>query len=775
MNRQIINGRRFPLLFVGIMLALTALTGCGSEQQTGSLSATSVPVSLNLSFSQQSTAVQPDSPHVNRLLTLLESWLPTATTAWARESVSNLSTIRVTVTGEGIQTPVTDEKQVVNPDGGEVITFELEAPQGANRIFTVDGFKNQLIIFTGDSAPTNLIGGQPASVDITLVDNTGTITGIVSNGVNIGATATMTVQGTTLSAPISNTGAFTLDGVPRGDHSLVVSAPGFITKNVPVVVPVGDTVSVGTIILNQIPPTAGIITGTVINADTQTPIQDATITVNGLSLSTSSTSSGIFTLAGVPVGPRTLTVSASGFSSATTPSIQVTAGNSSSAGAIALTPLPTTGSVTGTVSNASTRAPIPSATVSVNGLSLSTTTSTNGGFTLAGVPAGRQILTVSASGFSTSTTTSVQVVAGSSSSAGTIALTPLQTGSITGFVINADTQEPLSERVIQVEGSAIIARTLTDGSFTLEGIPQGSQKVLFSITGFQEVTRTVTVVAGKSVSLGTVGMPVRTGTGTLIGKIVVDDTTRVTIPDATVRVVVKATGASFQASTNNDGNFTIPDIPAGFVTITVSKPGFTSKTIDGSVKERTSDAGTIALTPIPTTGSITGTVVVSDASVPGPLQGAKVTVNSLSLSTITNSAGNFVFSGVPAGSHTLTVGMGYFISQNASVAVTVGGTVSTGIITLKRIPTVGAVTGTVVTTNGQNPVPITLVSITLNDGFSVDTQLLDNGSFNFQAPAGEQTITVDAVGFTTVTKTVSVLANDNVNVGTITLDPERRP
>jgi len=88
---------------------------------------------------------------------------------------------------------------------------------------------------------------------------------------------------------------------------------------------------------------------------------------------------------------------------------------------------------------------------------------------------------------------------------------------------------------------------------------------------------------------------------------------------------------------------------------------------------------------------------------------------------------------------------------------------------------VGAVTGTVVTTNGQNPVPITLVSITLNDGFSVDTQLLDNGSFNFQAPAGEQTITVDAVGFTTVTKTVSVLANDNVNVGTITLDPERRP
>ncbi|MDR4468235.1 MAG: carboxypeptidase regulatory-like domain-containing protein [Nitrospira sp.] len=172
------------------------------------------------------------------------------------------------------------------------------------------------------------------------------------------------------------------------------------------------------------------------------------------------------------------------------------------------------------------------------------------------------------------------------------------TGSISGTVINADTQERLVGKVIQVKGSEIIARTDNNGNFTLEGIPQGPQTVLFIMRGFRDdVTRTVTVVPGQSVSVGTVAMPVRTFTGTLIGQ-VVDDTTQAPIPGATVAVTVDATGTSFQTHTDTNGQFEFLKFPAGFITITVSKEGFTSKTLPGQVKEdRTGNAGAIRLVP----------------------------------------------------------------------------------------------------------------------------------------------------------------------------------
>lgn len=653
------------LLFTILLIApLMYLSGCGPEQTTvGQTNGNSVPVSLNLSFAQQSATVETAETLTNRLLTHLQSWLPTATTAWARESVSNLSTLRVTVTGEGIQIPVVAEKQVANPASGAVVTFELNVPEGANRIFTVDGFKNQLIIFTGRSAPVSLTAGQPASVDITLADDTGTVTGTFPNGGNAGATATIPVQGTTFSAPVTGSGTFTLDGVPRGEHSLRVSAPGFIPKNIPVVVQAGNTVSVGTVVLDRIPPATGIVTGTVTNANNQAAIQGATVTVDGLSLSATTTNNGSFTIVGVPVGTHTLTVNASGFFSVTTSSIQVTVGSSSSAGTIALTPLPTTGTVTGTVTNAITQAGLTGATITVNGLSLSTTSDGNGSFIIPGVPAGRHILTVSATGFSTSTTTVVQVTARSTSNAGTIALAPITTGSITGAVINANTQAPLSDIIVRLMNSTIFAGTLKDGSFTLEEVPEGSQIVQVAVPGFQDVTKTVAVVAGQSVSTGTIALPVRTGTGTLIGK-VIHATTRAPIQGALVTVVVKPTGAAFQALTNSDGNFEVLDVPAGFVTTTVSNPGFTPQIREGSVKERTSDAGIFLLAPLSGGGGGSGRLTVSNA--PAEVGGTFV-VDPLLSSAATSSPGLGVFWGerltAVNGPNAEFVGLSYFPSR----------------------------------------------------------------------------------------------------------------
>ena len=175
------------------------------------------------------------------------------------------------------------------------------------------------------------------------------------------------------------------------------------------------------------------------------------------------------------------------------------------------------------------------------------------------------------------------------------------TGSISGTVINADTEEPLSERVIRVAGSEILARTDIEGNFTLEGVPEGLQTVLFNITGFHDgITRTVTVVPGQSVSVGRVTLKVRTFTGTLIGQVVVDDTTRAPIPKAIVAITVDPPGESIptETETDSDGQFEFLKFPAGFILITVSKEGFTSITLKGQVKEdRIGNAGAIRLAP----------------------------------------------------------------------------------------------------------------------------------------------------------------------------------
>lgn len=769
MNRHTVNERwNMVLSFVAILL-FAALTDCGPEQQSGALSASSVPVSLSIAI-PASVAAAPASKHP--LIALVQRWL-LPTNAWAA-TAADVSTLQVEVTAPDLPAPVRKGVEIPNPlTGGAVVEIALDVPVGTDRVFTASGLDRQgRQIFRGKSAPTVLEAGRTAVVEITLTDNTiitGAITGTVINAttqspingarvqlsgaisaVTAGdgqftltevsqgsqilrvsaadfndATQTVTVvagqtasagtialtlrnitgtingrilsdgdadtpvAGATvavlnatppLSVPSGADGRFTLTGVPQGAQTLQVSASGFNAATKTVTVVAGQSVAAGTIALTPF-PTTGTVTGSIFtegNADD--PVVGATVLVVNTTppLSVRTGTNGQFILRGVLEGAQTLRVSAQGFIDATR-AVTVVAGQSVSTGPIALRPFPLTGRVTGTVTDATTNKPLDDASVAVNGTTNSTDTQPDGSFTLDGVLQGSQTLRVRKEGFNDATR-AVTVVAGQSVSAGTIALTST-TGSITGAVVNATTQEPLSERVIRVAGSEIFARTRNDGSFTLEGIPPGAQTVLFNIPGFQEVTRTVTVVAGQSVSVGTIAMPVRTFTGTLIGK-VVDEVSRAPIQGATVAVTVNATGKSFQGSTNADGTFTISDVTAGFVTITVSKSGFTSKTQDGSVKEREapSNAGTIALTPVPMTGSITGRVVAGGTV--SPIQGATVTVNGLSLSTTTDSAGNFTLTGVTAGVRSLTFSSPAFFSATINVLVTADTVTSLGDVPL---------------------------------------------------------------------------------------------
>jgi len=270
-----------------------------------------------------------------------------------------------------------------------------------------------------------------------------------------------------------------------------------------VTVVAGKTVSTGTITLTPL-STFGIVTGTVFNATTGAPISGATVAVGSIPFTATTDTNGNFRLDGFTQGFEILVIKAPGFSSAMK-GVTAVAGETVSAGTIALTPLPTASTGTGTVTNAGTAAPLSGATI--GGTGFSTTTDNNGNFTLTGLPPGPQTLTISRSGF-TPETKAVTVEAGKTLSAGTIAMTPLPTfGMITGTVTNARTGAPLSGATVGMGSTSLTTTTDINGNFTLAGVPSGPEELLsVTASGFSPATKGVTVVEGETVSADTIAL-----------------------------------------------------------------------------------------------------------------------------------------------------------------------------------------------------------------------------------------------------------------------------
>lgn len=76
-----------------------------------------------------------------------------------------------------------------------------------------------------------------------------------------------------------------------------------------------------------------------------------------------------------------------------------------------------------------------------------------------------------------------------------------QTGRVTGQVTDSSTNQPLTGARVFVAGSTIGANTNSDGRFTINGVPIGSQSIRVTRIGFTPVTRNVTVGNGIDATL----------------------------------------------------------------------------------------------------------------------------------------------------------------------------------------------------------------------------------------------------------------------------------
>ena len=240
----------------------------------------------------------------------------------------------------------------------------------------------------------------------------------------------------------------------------------------------------------------GSLTGKVTDASTGAALSGATVSYTGGSTVTDST--GSYTLSNVAAGTYNVTASDSGYTSQTS-SATVSSGTATTLN-FQLSPAagPTTGSITGKVTNISNGAAISGATVSYSGGSA--TTDAGGNYSFASVVPGTYNVTASSSGFF-NVTHSVTVSAGVSS---TLNFALATGGKVAGKVTNSS-GVAIANASVKISGGSIpttvTLTTSSTGTYGSNWIPVGSYTVTVTAGGFTSQSKTANVPTGATATL----------------------------------------------------------------------------------------------------------------------------------------------------------------------------------------------------------------------------------------------------------------------------------
>jgi len=216
------------------------------------------------------------------------------------------------------------------------------------------------------------------------------------------------------------------------------------------------------------------------------------------------------------------------------------------------------------------------------------------------------------------------------------------TGTITGTVVDAATNQPLSGATITAVNSQISATTTNTGAFTLSNIPAGSQPISVTLTGYATVAATVDVIVGSIINLGIIPLSQNPTTGIIKG-IVTDTANGQPLSEVTITVTGSFTGSTVTAS---DGSFVFANVPPGSVEITASKTGLPSVIATATVAAGEILFFNLQLGVQPPTTTLIGNV--TDAQTGNPIPGADVAIVGTTLSAITDNIGKYTISGITA-------------------------------------------------------------------------------------------------------------------------------
>jgi len=383
----------------------------------------------------------------------------------------------------------------------------------------------------------------------------GTVSGTVRDATALTpiASATVTVAG--VSATTDTQGAFSLRA-PAGQRTYSVAAEGYQSvRDVAVAVPANTTVTLD-IRLQAGASDAGTVHGSVTEAGTGDPVSGATVTVGTVTTTTDST--GAYTLAGMPVGDQNVTFSKTGYQTLVR-TLNVVAGGSYTLD-VELT-LATTGTVAGTVTDAASGQGLAGVTVSIEAVA-STTTGTDGAYTLADVPSGTWTLQFAMTGYRTVQRT-VSVTATNTTIEDVPMMSPSQ-GTIEGRVRNRTSGALLggvSVTIAELERSTSTSSdTGTLGEYQILGVATGTYSLTFSHPDY--VTQTVADVAVEGGQTEVVDVELDPAVGGVVGWVFERDATTGQRGDPISGATVRIGNEGAEFTTAADGHWAAHDLPA---------------------------------------------------------------------------------------------------------------------------------------------------------------------------------------------------------------------
>lgn len=306
-----------------------------------------------------------------------------------------------------------------------------------------------------------------------------------------------------------------------------------------------------------------------------------------------------------------------------------------------------------------------SGTVTLNGAGLqgvtvtagtkSATTAANGAYTITGLSAGTYTVTPSLSGYTFSpTSASVTITNANISGKDFTATAVADTYSISGTV----TQNAVGLGGVTISVGSVSTTTLGNGTYTLSGLAPGNYTITPSLNGFtfSPTSRPVTIVnanlSGQNFTATSGG-----STFSISGTVTANG-------GGLSGVTVSAGGHS--STTTGLGTYTISGLAAGTYTVTPTKTGYSFSPSSTSATISSANLSAVNFTATATTFNITGRITLNGGGLGGVL------VSTSGATATTSGSGDYVLSGLLAGSYTVTPSLsGYTFSPTSrGVSVT---------------------------------------------------------------------------------------------------------
>ena len=401
----------------------------------------------------------------------------------------------------------------------------------------------------------------------------------------------------------------------------------------------------------------------------------------------------------------------------------------------------------------------------------------------------------------TSLSVNPTTVIGGSGSTGTVTLSgPAPTGGATVTLSSSNTA------AAQTPSTVVVASGNTSASFgitTTAVSANTSLTITGSFGGIQKTTLTVTPASVNLTSVTLIPASVQGGTGSTgtatisgpapAGGVVIalaSDNSAAVVP-ASVTVAAGVTTASFGVTTNPVASSTVANISGTYgatlsAALTVTPPSLTSVTVNPtSLIGGNSSTGTVTLSGAAPAGGLAVTLSSSNTSVaqvPTSVTVAAGTVTATFTATTSAVAAistvnvSGTYGGIQAGA-TLTVNPATLSALSLNPTSVVGGTNSTGTVTLTgRAPTGGVSVAlqSSNTTVATVPATVTVSAGSTSATFVITTYAIaSNNSVTIAGTLGASqtaTLAVNAATLSSITRSPTSVVGGNNSTGTVTLN-----